>query len=281
MFEEAKALGESDCSTAGWKAYLGLEFEARSAKTVLARRQHHGPLVVQRPFYPEQGVCHVYLLHPPGGVVSGDCLQIDIKAAPHAQVLLTTPAAGKFYRSSGKPTHQSVQLNIAEEAALEWLPQEAIVYEGAQFDSAMTVTLAPGGRFLGWEILVLGRPAAEEGFNLGSANLSWHIVRDNQVLLMERLHLDAEAFSAPWGLAGHSSCGTMIAIPADRAALETVQQLIGDQAGRGVTLIGDMLICRALDARADRLREFFEQVWTALRPWVVNRQACAPRIWAT
>ena len=93
--------------------------------------------------------------------------------------------------------------------------------------------------------------------------------------------IDARSFAANWGLNGHSACGTLFACPATVLQLEAVRQLIGESAGRGVTLIDDMLICRALDTRADRLRDFFQHVWRILRPDVVQRDACTPRIWAT
>ena len=265
----------------GWQAKLELGFAHQHGKTVLAHRRHVGPLTVQRPFYPEGDVCHVYLLHPPGGVVAGDCLTIDINAATDSAALVTTPAAGKFYRSDGKLARQQVSLTVAANATLEWLPQETIIYEGARVASELRLELAAGARFIGWEILALGRPAANEGFTTGEVGMNWHIFRAGELFYRERLMIDAQAFAANWGLNGHSACGTLFACPATAVQLEAVQQLIGESAGRGVTLIDDMLICRALDTRADRLRDFFQHVWRILRPDVVQRDACAPRIWAT
>jgi urease accessory protein len=265
----------------GWEAELNLGFVQRGGKTVLARRDHRGPLTVQRPFYPEGNVCHVYLLHPPGGVVAGDRLHISASADNGAHALITTPAAGKFYRSGGELARQSVHLNVAVDASLEWLPQETIVYEGARVDSGMQIDLADGAGFIGWEVLALGRPAAGEGFESGSATLNWRIRRNSRLFYLERLHLDAQAFHARWGLNGHAACGTLFACPTSPQHLTAVQELIGDATDKGVTQIEDMLVCRALDQRADRLRQFFEQVWALLRRDVVGQQSCAPRIWAT
>ncbi|MDD5273127.1 MAG: urease accessory protein UreD [Methylovulum sp.] len=248
---------------------------------MLAHRRHSGPLTVQRPFYPEGDVCHVYILHPPGGVVAGDCLAITVAAATDSRALVTTPAAGKFYRSEGKLARQQVVLTVAAGAALEWLPQETIIYEGALVATDVRVELAAGARFMGWEILVLGRPAAHEGFTTGEVGMGWQVFRAGELFYRERLRIDAQAFTALWGLQGHSACGTLFAYPATTAQLEAVQALIGESAGRGVTLIDDLLVCRALDSRADRLRDFFQQVWRGLRPSVLQREACAPRIWAT
>ncbi len=271
----------SDSPAKNWQARLELGFESRHAKTQLVKRSHQGPLMVQRPFYPEGSVCHVYLLHPPGGVVAGDQLQIEVNAASASQVLLTSPAAGKFYRSDGRVAGQKVSLNIAADATLEWLPQETIIYEGARLESSMTVMLETGARFIGWDVTVLGRPAAAEGFNEGSLLLSWRIVKAGRPMLIEKLALDPKAFAASWGLQAHSTCGTLIATPASQRDLEAVRELIADHPGAGVTLIDDLLICRAIDSRADHLREFFEQIWRVLRPTVIGREVCLPRIWAT
>jgi len=284
MYVDLKDAGfaNSEClPVQGWQAKLELGFAHQHSKTVLAHRRHVGPLTVQRPFYPEGGVCHVYLLHPPGGVVAGDCLTINIKAGTDSAALVTTPAAGKFYRSDGKLARQQVSLTVSSNATLEWLPQETIIYEGARVASEMRLDLAAGARYIGWEILVLGRPAATEGFTRGEAGMNWEIFRSGELFYRERLKIDAQAFAANWGLNGHSACGTLFACPVTAVQLEVVQQLIGESAGRGVTLINDMLICRALDNRADRLRDFFQHVWRTLRPDVVERDACAPRIWAT
>ena len=274
-------LAATACDSSAWQAELRLGFAVRGDKTALVKRQHHGPLTVQRAFYPEGPLCHVYVLHPPGGIVGGDQLTIAADIAEHAQALITTPAAGKFYRSGGAEAQQTVQLNVAQQASLEWLPQETIIYQGAQLSSSMELNLADNARFIGWEVLALGRPAAGEGFDEGQAKLNWQIKRNGQLLYRERLQLDALAFAARWGMAGHSACGTLLAYPTSAAQLEAVQQLIAEQHNRGVTRIDNLLICRALDDRADLLRGWFEQVWALLREDIVGKPPSSPRIWAT
>jgi urease accessory protein len=264
-----------------WCAELNLEFSATAEKTVLVKRDHKGPLAVQRPFYPERNVCHVYILHPPGGIVGGDKLAISVKASANSHALITTPAAGKFYRSERKEAIQTVDISVANDAILEWLPQETIIYQGAQVKSSVNVNLVSNASFIGWEILSLGRPASGEGFDSGMAELNWQIYYQQQPLFLERLLLDAKAFMARWGLQGYSACGTLFAFPANSESLRKVQELIGESQGRGVTLIDHLLICRGLDHRSDKLRVFFEQVWQLIRPQTAQRQACTPRIWAT
>ena len=266
----------------GWNAELQLRFAPVHGKTVIAHRRHVGPLLVQRPFHPEGPVCHVYILHPPGGVVAGDQLTLDIDALGGSAALLTTPAAGKFYRSGGGGrARQSIALRVAAGASLEWLPQETIFYEGAQAESRISIDLEPGGRFIGWDVVALGRPAAGEGFSAGKVGLDFRIKQGAEPRYLERTVLDPAAFAAPWGLAGQPAFGTLFATPSTAEHLEAVRELIGDEPERGVTRVGDLLICRGRDRRADRLRAFFQQVWVCVRHEVIGHKACAPRIWAT
>ncbi len=265
----------------GWEAELELGFVHNGSKTVLKKRRHKGPLTVQRPFYPEDGLCHVYLLHPPGGVVAGDKLTIDVSVADNASTLITTPGAAKFYRSSGGQAIQNINLSVAQQASLEWLPQEAIVFQEKKLSSKLDIKLEPEARFLGWEIVVLGRPAADERFDTGEAILNWRIFRDNQPLFLEKMQLDHLALSANWGLNQCSSCGTMIATGATEANLTAIRELIADEQDKAVTLMDDLLICRARSDKTEVVRTFFEQVRALIRQDIVRQAMYTPRIWAT
>lgn len=265
----------------GWDARLQLGFTRAVHKTVLSERHHQGPLTVQRPFYADDGLCHVYLLHPPGGMVAGDSLAIDVTLAAGSEALLTTPAAGKCYRSSdARVARQAVTLTVADRAALEWLPQETIVYDGARLEADMRIELGDAASFIAWDIAVFGRPAAGEVFEHGFVQAGWRIYKAGRPLHTERMRFDAAAVQARWGLQGCPVCGSLFAAPVSEQALARVRALIGEAPGRGVTLIDDMLVCRAIDQRADRLRAFLQTVWAVLRPDVLQRSESPPRIWA-
>jgi urease accessory protein len=274
-------LSAQDAVGSGWEAELKLGFESRGDRTVLAERRHRGPLAVQRPFYPEGEVCHVYLLHPPGGVVGGDRLDIRATAGKESRALITTPAAGKFYRSEDMPARQTVHLTVDQSAALEWLPQESIFYRGASVVSEVNVDLAETARFIGWESFCLGRPASGETFDRGRAAFRWSVRVSGRPLLIERFEVDEEVLNANWGLQGQPIAASLFAYPALPKNLESVRAIAGDRAGFGATLIDGLLVCRALDSQIEPLRRLLVELWRAVRPDVIGRKACLPRIWAT
>ena len=130
-------------------------------RTVLRDNRHCGPLRVQKALYPEgEGVCQAIVLHPPSGIAGGDHLLISATVGAGAHAQLTTPGAGKWYRSGGPEASQRLELTVEEGAALEWLPQETIVFDGARARMETRVRLAADSRFIGWDILCLGRAAA-------------------------------------------------------------------------------------------------------------------------
>jgi urease accessory protein len=274
----------------GWQAELHLKFgvAAPFTQTRLLERRHRGPLVIQRPFHPEGDPCHVYIVHPPGGVVGGDELHIDVDVAPRAHALITTPAATKFYRCDQRKSSQTQELR-APGATLEWLPQENIFYRGAEVRTATRVHLDAASQFIGWEIACLGLPARGEKFDAGSLKLDLELWRaggpekSSVPFFLDRLRIagGAAARTAAWGLAGHEAIGTLLATPATAAYVESIRGLIADQPFAAVTLVDGVLVLRALAAQAHEIRHLFIAAWQHLRPAIVGRAAANPRIWAT
>jgi urease accessory protein len=296
----------SNTDQRGWQARLALGFEAGLTRTNLTRREHVGPLLVQRPFYPEANAatapptpslpaapvrakapCHIYLIHPPGGVASGDELRLEVDIGAQAHALLTTPAAAKFYRRGPAGRALVRQCLRADRGVLEWLPQENIFYPDAAVDLATVVTLSPGARFIGWEIGCLGLPARAEDLRQGVLRLRFELWCGQQPLLLERLNLQQQMLTARWGLGGHSAFGTALAYPAGEGELARARAALANAGADcadlllACTLVDGALLCRATARRADRLRQAFVQWWQAVRPALLGREAVAPRIWST
>ena len=216
---------DSDTAACGWRAHLQLRFAARTApenrggqgghaaRTVLLEKRHEGPMLVQRPFYPEgEAVCHVYLLHPPGGVVGGDILQLDVRVESSAHTLITMPGATKFYRSAGPQATLGQHFSLDDGARLEWLPQDTILFPGARARTETRFDLHGSARLTGWETLCLGRPVMHEAFDRGELVSRFAVYRDGQPLLHEHLRIQGGHLAK---LAGQPLLSTLVFTPAD------------------------------------------------------------------
>jgi urease accessory protein len=298
----------------GWRASLELRFHSLEGRTRIAHRRHSGPLVVQRAFHPEAAQpaaeaappssgaalspaapllpgaapwsepCHVYVIHPPGGLASGDRLALHAAVGRGGHALLTTPAAGKFYRRAAPGAAHLAQTLRAHDAVLEWLPQENIFYPDAAADVASIVHLTGTARFIGWEISCFGWPASARTLGNGAVRQRFELWLDERPLLLERVSVGAAALSAAWGLAGHPAAGTWLGFPAGAAELAAARAATGlGCAGLRIacTLVDQVLICRALASRADHLKQAFIGLWHAVRPAIAGRPAMPPRVWAT
>jgi urease accessory protein len=270
-----------------WQAELELGFVRRGESTVLARRRHVGPLAVQKPLYPEgEAVCHAIVLHPPAGIAGGDELRIGVEVEAGAQALLTTPGAGKWYRSDGRRAQQDVTIKVSPHGTAEWLPQETIVFDGAQAAMRTDVQLGAGARYLGWEILCLGRSASGERFGRGSLQLSTRIAREGRLLWAEQGALEG---GSPWldsaaGFAGRTVSATLLAAgaPVDAALVAACRGVEAEADARsGVTALPDLVVARWLGDSGEAARDWLERIWHCLRPALIGREAQRPRIWNT
>lgn len=279
-------------SRPGWSARLDLQFHQHDSKTRLTRRRHVGPLLVQKAFYPEadsaesasKGPCHVYVIHPPGGVASGDEIELHAQVESGSHALLTTPAAGKFYRLGEAGAARAAQTFHVRGATLEWLPQENIFYPNSAVDLRTIVDLSADARFIGWEIGCLGLPASGRGLEGGELRLGFELWREGNPLLLERLLITRANLSSSWGMADHHALGTAMFHPAGRQELELARTATADDCNDltlACTLVENVLVCRAVARRTDCLKQAFAVLWRALRPILVGREAVTPRIWAT
>lgn len=273
-----------------WHAELHLGFARQGECTVLRENRHRGPLRVQKALYPEgDAVCQAILLHPPSGIAGGDHLAISAGVGAGAHAQLTTPGAGKWYRSGGAEASQCIAFTVAEGATLEWLPQETIVFDGARARMETRISLAADSRYIGWDILCLGRAAAGERFEKGRFDLFFRVDRGNHLIWLERGGFDGSdpMLSSPAGWAGATVCGTLLCtfpeLPQQAAALiEACRKIIpADGANHGLSALPGMLVARYLGDSSEAARLWFADLWAILRPACCGRPAVTPRIWNT
>ncbi len=276
-----------------WLAELTLGFVAGPDKTLMKEFRFKGPLRVQRPFYPEGSPCHVYILHPPGGLVSGDNLKIDIDCHKNSHAVLTTPSAGKIYQadSCNVKQYQHVKLTL-DNAICEWLPQETIVFNGANGCLDTEIALTENSKFIGWDIYCLGRTAGNKPFELGSVVQSLKVTKEGVPLLIERQVVQGggNELTQRYGFSGHSVSGTLIVYGLESPICtveklrESIELMAGETSLKGMLAVTQrlgVLLVRYLGPCSEEGKNLFIRCWKLLRKELLGLDASEPRIWLT
>jgi urease accessory protein len=269
-------------SSLSWHGCIELGFEVQGSNTILQRSYAHAPLKIQRPFYPESEICHTVILHSAGGMVGGDRLTYQIDLAPQSQALITTAAAAKIYRSQGDVSQQQVQINIAENAYLEWLPQDTIIFDQAQYHQNLRVDLAAGATFCAWDIVRLGRSASQETFSQGCWQNALEVWQAGKPLWIDRQQITGDQWHSLQASAGQPLLGVFVLLGASVSA-EVVNQVRAvaphSEVGWGATAIAGGLVCRYRGSDRQAVQKWFMAVWDLLRRQYRDRSACPPRVW--
>src|SRR5574343_1150825 len=275
-----------------WHAQLSIDFRLDEAGRFIGHDRHEGPLRVLQRLVPEgEAICHHVMVHPPGGIVGGDTLDVDLTLAEGTHAVLTTPGATRVYRSAGEPARQRVRARVDAGARLEWLPLETIAYSGCEAQNWQRFELSPGAAMIGWDLCALGLPAAGEAFERGRVHQRLELpgiwLEEGRVAATDRA-----LFDSPVGLDGRRVFGTLwfaqgraLGGPLREALLE---------AARGVTEAGPLarwagatsaheegVVLRVLAERVEPAMALFQQVrdrWRELA-WALPR--CHPRVWST
>ncbi|MBL8309225.1 MAG: urease accessory protein UreD [Burkholderiales bacterium] len=247
-----------------------------------------------KPLYPEgDAFCHAVLVHPPGGIVEGDSLSVSVAVDAGANAVITTPGAQKWYRSAGRVAVADTQIAVANGASLEWMPQEAMAYDGARARQRLTIDLAPTARFFGWEVLCLGRTARGERFAAGEFQQRIRLVRTGKSapLWSESMHLigNDPLMSSPLGLRGLPVMATAwIALGGEAAgdnataALATVREVLAEEPLAAASAPEEQLIVvKMIGDAPEAVRNLLIRVWKNTRLQLFEREPVLPRIWST
>ena len=273
-----------------WNATLSLDYTLQAGKTV-AHFRHDGPLRILQSLYPEgDAVCHNVLVHPPGGLVGGDILDIAVTAAAGSHGLITTPGATRFYRSAGETALQRTRLRLEAGARAEWLPLEALCYSGCLAENHLTLDLAPGAELLGWDITALGLPGANLPFEQGS--FCQHIELPGVWLERARIRADdLLLMNSPLGLAGQRCIATLFFAAGSKLerqrrqlALDLARQVLEAHplsAAAGATSPdAQVVVVRVLAPLVEPAMVLLKQVWKVWRRHFWGKDAPSPRIWS-
>jgi urease accessory protein len=272
-----------------WHAQLRLDY-AREGTRSVARFAHDGPLRILQSMWPEgDAVCHNVLVHPPGGLVGGDTLQVEVEVGAGSHGLVTTPGASRFYRSEGERALQDVRIRMQPGARLEWLPLESLYYSGCIAENRLRMQLAPGATLLGWDIAALGLPQAQQPFARGS--VLQHLELEGSWLERGRIAADdARLMDGPLGLAGHRclaslfvACGADLRRPEREALLAAAREVLEPHTlarSAGATAPGPrVVVVRVLAPLVEPALQLLKAVRRAWRPLLWQLPPAEPRGW--
>ena len=284
-----------------WLAKLSLQFSHDAYGTQLQKTTRKGPLSVQKAFYPEGQECaHIYLLHPPAGIVSGDELHVELIIDNKGHVLVTTPGANRFYRAredrliGESKQKQITTLLLGETSIAENFPQETIVYEGADGFNTVDVHIKPTSVYLGWDITCLGLPSSNEYFDQGQYTQLNRLYCDNKLIYHDRIEISPrnQLLHHVAGLASKTVFGTFLVyaptqltqVKDRKLIIEALREIIEIENAQdliSVTDIRGLFVIRYLGGQAHQCKTLFIKLWQHLRPLVIQASAIQPRIWHT
>ena len=273
-----------------WRADLKLDYTLESQRTV-ARYLHQGPLRILQSLYPEgDQICHNVLVHPPGGLVGGDTLDIQVNVAEGAHALVSTPSATRFYKSGGQAALQQVTATLAPGARLEWLPLEAIAYNDCEATNCAIFNLAPTSELMAWDVTALGLPSSDMAFTKG------HFQQHLEIpgVWLERGNLsgdDTRWLNSPLGLAGQKCLASLVFasgnnIEPQRAAqaLEAAREVLEAHPLRlqaGVTCAHpQVIVLRVMSPLVEPSMDLLKKVWAVWRHTLWALPSTPPRIWS-
>ena len=273
-----------------WRADLKLDYTLESQRTVV-RYLHQGPLRILQSLYPEgDQICHNVLVHPPGGLVGGDTLDIQVTVAEGAHGLVSTPGATRFYKSGGHPALQQVVAYLADNAKLEWLPLEAIAYNDCEATNRAIFNLAPSAELITWDVTALGLPSSDMAFTQG--HFQQHV--EIPGVWLERGNIrgeDTRWLNSPLGLAGGKCLASLVfasgrAIDSDRTtqALEAAREVIESHPLRlqaGITCAHpQVIVLRVMSPLVEPTMDLLKKVWAVWRHTLWDLPSTPPRIWS-
>lgn len=256
-------------------------------RTRLARLYQRAPLRVLFPVPGAGDPPVAVLLTTSGGLAGGDRLSLDVGIGAGAAAVVSTQAAERVYRSLGDDAEVTIHLQVGAGGALDWLPQETILFDHARLRRRLTVDLAAGARLLAGEIIVFGRSAHQERLTAGFLHDGWHVRRAGRLVWADALRLKgdlAAVIEAPAALGCAAAVATLI--DADDAAPQRLEAARREAAAfdwpgvrSSVTVIGGLLLARWLGNDARLVRAAFMRTCRAWRERAVGRPVAMPRVW--
>ena len=225
------------------------------------------------------GNCLAVLVNTAGGVTGGDCFNLKATAEAGASLTLTTQAAERAYRAAPRQVgHVRTHLTVGEEARLNWLPQETILFDGSALDRHLTVDLHETAEALVVEPLVFGRAAMGEVLRRARLRDRIEVRRKGKVIALDQVILEGDVaaqMARPCATGGANATANLMFIsPNAEAVLPRIRALLPDMCGASLRA-PDILGARFVAKDSHLLRKALLPVLPLLsgteipRPWTI------------
>ncbi|HTS40320.1 MAG TPA: urease accessory protein UreD [Xanthobacteraceae bacterium] len=222
------------------------------------------------------GELEAVIVNTAGGIAGGDRHEVSVSARDNANLVVTTAAAEKIYRSIGPDASIEVTLDVGAGGRLAWLPQEAIVFDRGRLSRRIDVDISGDGMVTVAEMAVFGRSAMGELVEQGSFVDRWRVRRDRRLVFAETVRLDgavAQKLAEPGVAAGGAAIATVLVCPGDETLAANVRALAGSFAGEvGISAWNGIAVARLCGKDGASVRSDLTAVLTALG-------APLPRLW--
>jgi len=218
------------------------------------------------------------LLNTAGGLTGGDQLDYSVTVEEEARGIATTQAAERIYRSASGVARIETRLAVHAAAALDWLPQETILFDRSALARTLVADVHPTARLLAVEAIVLGRTAMGETARSIALSDSWRIRRGGKLVFGDGIRLEGDAVAIMSSGAtgnGAAALATLVLVTPDAEAnLETARAALSAATGEcGASAWNGMLVARLLAPTGHALRTDLIRLVEALRGQPM------PRVW--
>lgn len=255
------------------RAHLG--FECKGGKTKLTDLYQSGCVKALIPRN-HAGRTDAVLINTAGGVTGGDQLDYSADLSQSAQLCLTTQTAERIYKSLGDYGRIDTTFTLEENAALDWLPQETILFEQAALKRKITIDMDNSASALILEPIVMGRKAMGETVQECFMSDHWRITRGGRLAYADALRInDPTALSGAATLGGNRAFATLVYVAPDaESRLDQMRALLNFEAVSAATSAWNgCLVTRFIAADAQPLRAALISTLTQFRAHPL------PRVW--
>ncbi len=228
------------------------------------RWREDGAAKVRLPRRPPNAPSEAILINTAGGLTGGDRLDWTLEANG-TNLVATTQAAEKIYRSLGNDAEIHSRLKGSSGAQFYWLPQEAILFDGARLRRTLDVDLTGGATLLALEATVFGRLAMGETIHDLAFHDRWRVRREGKLVFADDVRIDGSLPRTVATLGDAGAMATLLLVAANAEThLDKLREIFG--ADGAVSAWDGKLLARVLAKDGFDLRKLLNPALKLLVP---------------